>query len=269
MWSSSSKRPRAAGAASNRTVNIRRYLGRGSQHEYSPRSFESVISDRSDGRGENSSMDSIDENSVVAAQHHHQQVASSSSTAAAPLQFNFESDWMEYEGNSSYQEEDSFRSQEEQNIQVEVDYTPEEGENLDIEHYMLSVFDKGDDSSTIYTGGTASTSFSSMSSNTVSTRTRHRGAYQRRKRFGNNNQSSSTTARVAAQPRTTTWMESMENISFQHSSLRHDVEWTPKNGWVSKTPREAQKGTWDASPTTDWYVPNPIFDTIAKERIEI
>jgi hypothetical protein len=115
------------------------------------------------------------------------------------------------------------------------------GDLHDMDNYMLSVY--MNDESSVYTKGTASTGFSSSSSSSVlSTRTRHRGAYWKRKQT------------LKEQP---TWMESMQDLEFMHG-------WTPKRGW------QIARKQWDTQPNPlVWTERCRVFDQVPKVRIEI
>jgi hypothetical protein len=247
MWSSQ-QRPKASrsnnSSNKNRSANIRRYLGRDSI--LGRDSFASLNDDESDDGGgslevEHGARDistlTIAEDSVLPIED----------------EFGCSSTWQEnspVKGPQQQQQQDqessSSSSPEEQERLIELDTT----ELLDMEHYLLSVYDKSDDSSSIYTGGTASTSFSSSS--TTSTRTRHRGAYKQRRRHVSKK---STTAPMS-------WLESMEHRAYGNNN---GLEWTPQKGWHRKKEADA----WDAAPTGDWSAPNAVFDSIDKQRIEI
>jgi hypothetical protein len=111
----------------------------------------------------------------------------------------------------------------------------------DMDNYMLSVYIN--DESSVYSKGTASTSFSSSSSSSVlSTRSRHRGAYWKRKQ------------KLKEQP---TWIESMQDLEFLHG-------WTPNRGW------QITRKQWDNEPDPNvWTDHCRVFDQVPRKRIEI
>ena len=260
MWSSSS----SSTTQNRRAANIRRYLGREISFSYS-RSLDEDDNDSIAGgvrcsKGSNYQSSPMGETPMLFS------VSSSSSSSSEDggCSSSFQEEDSTLSSTSSlghvrgpqqrrrYEHRQRQRTTRRQLVELDTD-------NLDIEHYMLSVFDKGDDSSTIHTGGTASTSFSSFSNSTTSTRRRHRGAYRGRKKADTKAKSSTTAPKLS-------WVESMEHRAFAPQTDM-GLEWTPRKGWQRK--KEANSG-WDPSPISDaWSVPNAIFDRCQNERIEI
>ncbi len=129
------------------------------------------------------------------------------------------------------------------------------GNNLDdLDNYMMSVFYNTDDAIS-----TAETSYSCSvsSTSTISTRRRHRGAANNRRkdpRKDNLKQQNSGSSN---------WLESMRNSSM-NIFVDGEDGWTPSKGWSMSKKKE-----FDAKPDEQWSNMDPFFDSISKERLEI
>jgi hypothetical protein len=122
----------------------------------------------------------------------------------------------------------------------------------DMDNYLLSIY--MNDNASIYTKATNSdSSFSSNSSvsSTYSTRSRHRGAHQKRRRACKQSKA------------TTSWIDTMRESS-NNFFVEGDVGWTPLRGW-NVTPKK----TWDTQPDDRWNEEMNVFDAVSKERLEI
>jgi hypothetical protein len=126
----------------------------------------------------------------------------------------------------------------------------------DMDTYLLSIY-MNDDAS-IYTKATDSTSFSSASSvtSTYSTRRRHRGAYDNRRR---------AVTFPKEQREGSTWLDSMRESS-QNFFVDAQGGWTASRGWQMQPARK----TWDSHPNSGWWNDTDnIFDAVKEERLEI
>jgi hypothetical protein len=118
-----------------------------------------------------------------------------------------------------------------------------------MDNYMLSVY--MNDESSVHSRGTASTVLSSStSSSMLSTRRRHRGAYQNRKQ-----------AVMQSKNMPSTWVESMQQAVFVPGA-----GWSAGKGWnlgVSWGNHE-----WEDRPDTKWSESCDVFDQVPRTRPE-